>query len=84
MKKLIITTAIGLFATTSAFAQLADAASNAAGAAEHKLEQKQAESEAKKSGPVGKVVNGTKAQYHKAQSKRKTQKAKSALKKTVE
>ena len=84
MKKLLLAAAISVLATTSAWAQLTDAASNAAGAAEHKIEQKQAESEAKKSGPVGKVVNGTKAQYHKAQSKRKGAQAKKAAKKMVE
>ncbi|QIL80568.1 hypothetical protein G7047_12140 [Diaphorobacter sp. HDW4A] len=83
MKKLLLATAFGIFATTSAFAQLGAAASNAADAAEHKVEQKQAESEAKKSGPVGKAVNNTKAEYHKAQSKRHTKKAKAAVKKSV-
>lgn len=83
MKKILLAAAIGVLATTSAFAQLDKAATDAADSAEHKVEQKKAENEAAKSGPVGKAVNGTKAEYHKAQSKRNAKSAKKALKKSV-
>ena len=65
MKKYLLAAAVGILATTSAFAQLDKAASEATSAADHKIEQKQAEGEAQKSGPVGKAVNNTKAEYHK-------------------
>ena len=83
MKKHLLAAAVGILATTSAFAQLDKAASEATSAADHKIEQKQAEGEAQKSGPVGKAVNNTKAEYHKAQSKRHAKKAKKAVKKSV-
>lgn len=84
MKRALLATAITLLATTSAFAQLDKAATDAADAAEHKVEQKKAESDAKKSGPVGKAVNNTKAKYHKSQANRNAKSAKKALKKTVD
>lgn len=84
MKKFFVATTITLFAATSAFAQLGQAASDAGEAVNQKVEQKQAENAAAKSGPVGKVVNGTKAQYHKAQSKRHAEKAKKNVKKALD
>ncbi|KTT23768.1 hypothetical protein [Pseudacidovorax intermedius] len=67
------------FAGTS-HAQLGKAASEATDAAEHKIDQKRAESEAKKSGPVGKAVNNVKSSYHKNRSESSATKAKNALK----
>ncbi len=84
MKKIILATALGLLAATSAFAQLDKAASNAGEAVDQKIEQKKAENDAAKStNPVSKAVNNTKAEYHKAQSKRHSTKAKKAAKKVV-
>jgi hypothetical protein len=60
-------------------AQVSEAASNAADAAQHKIEEKRAENDAKKSGPVGKAVNNVKAGYHKQRSKHSAHKAKKAL-----
>lgn len=83
MKKLIAITIAAAFATSAAYAQIDKAASETANAAEHKIDEKRAESEAKKSGPVGKVVNKTKAKYHKEKSKRSASKAKQSLKNAV-
>ena len=75
-----IATSLTLFAAGTASAQLGKAASDATDAAEHKIDQKQAESKAKKSGPVGKAVNNVKSGYHKNRSKASADKAKKALK----
>jgi hypothetical protein len=73
--------ALALMGTASiATAQVGKAASEASDSVEHKMEQKQAESDAKKSGPVGKAVNKTKAKYHKSRSKNSADKAKQSLK----
>ena len=76
----ILAISFALMGAAPAFAQIDKAASNAADAAEHKIDQKRADSDAKKSGPVGKVVNGVKSDYHQSQSKRSAEKAKQALK----
>lgn len=75
--------AAALAASAPAFAQLGKAASNAADAAEHKIDQKRADSEAKKSGPVGKAVNSVKSGYHKNRAKSSAGKAKKAIKNAV-
>lgn len=76
-----IATALSLIAFAGAsHAQLGKAASEASDAAEHKIDQKRAESDAKKSGPVGKAVNNVKSEYHKNRSKNSAEKAKDALK----
>lgn len=76
-----IAAALALMGTaTVATAQVGKAASEASDSAEHKIDQKRAENEAKKSGPVGKVVNNTKAEYHKSRSKHSADKAKQSLK----
>ncbi len=82
MKKILFALATSLF-VLSATAQVGEAASEAADAAKHKIDQKRAESEAKKSGPVGKAVNNVKSGYHKKQSERSANKAKKALKDAV-
>lgn len=85
MKKLVLIAATTMLCISGgAYAQLAKAASETASAAEHKIDEKRAETDAKKSGPVGKVVNKTKAGYHKAQAKRSTDKAKQSLKNAVD
>ena len=83
-KSWILITALTLTAANGAFAQVGKAASEAADAAEHKIDEKRADQAAAKSGPVGKVVNKTKAGYHKAQSKRSAGKAKQSMKKAVD
>lgn len=82
MKKTLIalTAAMSLLAFGAAHAQLGKAASETANAAEHKIDEKRAESDAKKSGPVGKVVNKAKAGYHKNRANSSATKAKKALK----
>jgi hypothetical protein len=79
---LALATALTLLAagTGTANAQLGKAASDATDAAQHKIDEKQADSKAKKSGPVGKAVNNVKSGYHKNRSKSSAQKAKQALK----
>ncbi|MPM54744.1 hypothetical protein SDC9_101524 [bioreactor metagenome] len=84
MKKILVATALGIFAATSAFAQLDKAAADANEAAQHKVEEKKAENQAAKSGPVGKAVNKTKAKYHKAQSQHHAKKAKTEVKNAVQ
>ena len=64
----------------AAHAQVGKAASEATDAAQQKIDQKQAEHKAAKSGPVGKAVNNTKATYHKHQADRSAHKAKQSLK----
>ncbi len=57
--------AAALLGGHAAHAQVGKAASEAADATEHKIDQKRAENDAKHSGPVGKAVNNAKAGYHK-------------------
>lgn len=73
-------TAFTLLAAGSAGAQVGKAASDATDAAKHKIDEKRADSEAKKSGPVGKTVNNVKSGYHKNRSKNSAENAKKALK----
>ena len=83
MKKLLLATAISLAAAAAlspVHAQVGKAASEAADAASHKIDEKRADSEAKKSGPVGKAVNNVKSGYHKNRSKASAEKAKQSLK----
>ena len=75
-----IATSLTLLAAGTASAQVGKAASEAVDAAGHKIDEKRADSEAKKSGPVGKVVNNVKSGYHKNRSKASAEKAKKALK----
>ena len=76
-----LATSMSLFAAVgAAHAQVGKAASEAANSVEHKVDQKRAENEAKKSGPVGKAVNNVKSGYHKNRSEASKQKAKKALK----
>lgn len=82
MKKFLFALATAL-TLASASAQVGKAASEATDAAKHKIDQKQAEGEAAKSGPVGKVVNNVKSGYHKKQSERSAKKAKQSLKDAV-
>ena len=84
MKHWIVIMGLALAGVGSAHAHAAKAASEAAEAVEHKYEVKRADNAAAKSGPVGKVVNKTKAGYHKAQSKRSANKAKASAKKAVQ
>lgn len=79
MKKFLFALATAL-AVMGASAQVGKAASEATDAAKHKIDQKRAESEAEKSGPVGKAVNNVKSGYHKKQSERSVNKAKKSLK----
>ena len=71
---------IASFAVVSAQAQIGKAASEATDAAKHKIDEKRADSEAKKSGPVGKAVNNVKSGYHKNRADSSADKAKKALK----
>ncbi len=71
---------IASFAVVSAPAQIGKAASEATDAAKHKIDEKRADSAAKKSGPVGKAVNNVKSGYHKNRSQNSADKAKRALK----
>ena len=71
---------IASFAVVSAQAQIGKAASEATDAAKHKIDEKRADSAAKKSGPVGKAVNNVKSGYHKNRSQNSADKAKRALK----
>lgn len=79
MNKILIAL-VGSFCFTLASAQVDKAASEATDSVKHKIDQKSAESDAKKSGPIGKTVNNVKADYHKSQSKSSSNKAKKALK----
>ena len=60
--------------------QIGKAAPDATDAAKHKIDEKRADSDAKKSGPVGKAVNNVKSGYHKNRSEASKDKAKKALK----
>ena len=79
MNKILLALAASLTLLT-AHAQIGKAASEATDAAKHKIDEKRADSDAKKSGPVGKVVNNVKSGYHKNRSKSSADKAKKALK----
>ena len=63
-----------------AAAQVSKAASEATDAAKHKIDEKRADDEAKKSGPVGKAVNNVKSDYHNNRSRNSAEKAKQSLK----
>jgi hypothetical protein len=82
MNKVLIALAASftLLASATVHAQIGKAASEATDAAKHKIDEKRADSEAKKSGPVGKAVNNVKSGYHKNRSKNSADKAKKALK----
>lgn len=71
---------IAFVAAAPAGAQIGKAASDATDAAKHKIDEKRADSDAKKSGPIGKAVNGVKSEYHRNRSKNSADKAKQALK----
>lgn len=75
-----IATALSLFALGSANAQVGKAASEAANSVEHKIDEKRADNEAKKSGPVGKAVNKVKSGYHENRAEDSKDNAKRALK----
>ncbi|ADX47749.1 hypothetical protein C8246_19990 [Paracidovorax avenae] len=76
--------AAALLAGHAAHAQVGKAASEAADATEHKIDQKRAENDAKHSGPVGKAVNNVKADYHKNRAHHSKEKAKESLKKSTD
>ena len=76
--KTLIALAISM-AAIGASAQVDKAASNAADAAQHKVDQKRAEAKAADSGPIGKAVNNTKAEYHEKMAEKDTKDAKKAL-----
>lgn len=82
MKKTLIAlaTVCTLLSAATATAQVGKAASEATDAAKHKIDEKRADSQAKKSGPVGKAVNNVKSGYHKNRSKNSAHKAKQSLK----
>ena len=76
-----IAASLSFFAAAgTATAQVSKAAAEASDSAEHKIEQKRAESDAKKSGPVDKAVNNAKSGYHKNRSEHSADKAKKSLK----
>ena len=75
-----LATSLTLLATVPVHAQIGKAASEATDAAKHKIDEKRADHEAKKSGPIGKAVNNVKSGYHKNRSKSSAGKAKKALK----
>lgn len=85
MHKILIAVATSLTLLTAvpAGAQVGKAASEATDAAQHKIDEKRADSEAKKSGPVGKAVNNVKSGYHKNRAKSSANKAKKSLKDAV-
>ena len=82
MNRIVLTVAaLAAFLTVmTASAQVGKAASEATDAAKHKIDEKRADSEAKKSGPVGKAVNNVKSGYHKNRANSSADKAKKALK----
>ncbi len=82
MNKILITIAALAASLTvmTAGAQVGKAATEATDAAKHKIDEKRADSEAKKSGPVGKAVNNVKSSYHKNRANSSAEKAKKALK----
>ena len=85
MKKILVTlaAALSVLAASTVNAQVGKAASEATDAAKHKIDEKRADSEAKKSGPVGKAVNNVKSGYHKNRAKANADKAKKSLKDAV-
>ena len=83
MNKMLIALAVSLtasFTVMNASAQVGKAASEATDSVKHKIDEKRADSDAKKSGPVGKAVNNVKSGYHKNRSKASADKAKQSLK----
>lgn len=78
MNKILIALAASLTVITAS-AQIGKAASEATDSVQHKIDQKQAESKAKKSGPVGKAVNDVKSGYHKNRAKNSADKARQSL-----
>ena len=79
MNKILLALVASL-AVMTAGAQVGKAASEATDAAKHKIDEKRADSEAKKSGPVGKAVNSVKSGYHKNRASSSADKAKKSLK----
>lgn len=79
MKKILFAIAASLTMLTAG-AQVGKAASEGADAVKHKIDEKRADSEAKKSGPVGKAVNNVKSEYHQNRAKNSASKAKKSLK----
>lgn len=79
MNKILVALAASLTVLTAG-AQMGKAASEATDSAKHKIDEKRADSEAQKSGPVGKAVNNVKSDYHRNRSKNSADKAKQALK----
>lgn len=79
MKKILFAL-VASVAVLSAHAQVGKAASEATDSVQHKIDEKRADSAAKKSGPVGKAVNNVKSSYHKNRAKRSADKAKQSLK----
>ena len=79
MNKILLALVASLTVMTAG-AQVGKAASEATDAAKHKVEQKRADSDARKSGPVGKAVNNVKSSYHKNRSSSAASKAKRSLK----
>ena len=82
MQKTLIAlaTAAALLGAGTVSAQVGKAASEATDAVQHKIDEKRADSNAKKSGPIGKAVNNVKSGYHKNRSQSSADKAKKALK----
>lgn len=82
MNKFLIAlaTSITLLAAGTANAQIGKAASEATDAAKHKIDEKRADNDAKKSGPIGKAVDNVKSGYHKNRAKSSIGKAKKSLK----
>lgn len=79
MHKIILALAASLTVLTAG-AQIGKAASEATDATKHKIDEKRADSDARKSGPFGKAVNNVKSGYHRNRSKNSADKAKQALK----
>lgn len=77
---LALAASFALLSVGTASAQVGKAASEATDAARHKIDEKRADSEAEKSGPVGKAVNNVKSGYHRNRSKNSAEKAKKSLK----
>jgi hypothetical protein len=87
MKPLLAATALSLaFAAglVPAHAQVGKAASEAADAADHKVQEKRADAKAKDSGPVGKTVNKAKSKYHQQRARQSADNARQSLKKATE
>ena len=82
MKKILLALVASLV-VLGAHAQIGKAASEATDSVQHKIDEKRADSAAKKSGPVGKAVNNVKSGYHKNRAKASAKKAKKSLKDAV-